>query len=102
MSKTQIIGWIATGATVGVLLAVLSLTDLRAALDSGEALPGLYHVVLCWPILLALIPWNPPHALFIGMIYFLNACTFAFLLLIIGSIIHSFSNRKSANAGGTQ
>ncbi|RSL18289.1 hypothetical protein EDE15_3851 [Edaphobacter aggregans] len=109
MTKAQI-GWITTGAVIGILLAIVAIGQVRADITSGEALPNPFDFLLCWPLILALVlPWSLPRALSYGIMGFLNASTFAMVFLAFGSLLQAifsatqaiFSRENTRIAGGS-
>ena len=87
MSNWKIIRWVEIGACVGALLAVIALTDAF-----GYHFLSVWHLsdrldfYLCWWIILGFAPWHAPVALFYIFVAFLNACTYALIFLIFGTI----------------
>jgi hypothetical protein len=103
MSRTRIAIWAASGALTGILFSLYVIAQIGDAYDEGGVyFPNLPHIALCWPILLAMSHWNAPRSLFLGVLYALNACTYAFLFLIIGMIHQTLSRGTTTTAGGPQ
>jgi len=90
------------GAILGIWITHFALNDLASAIDSGEALPGLYHFVLCWPLILVpFIPASTSRLTVQTAIYVFNSGTFVFLFLILGMMFDLiFRTRRTATAGG--
>ena len=88
----------AVGACVGILLTYRVIADLRAAVDAGGVgIPGIPHILACWPVLIAVIfPANLPNSVFYGLVAVLNAATFGFLFFSIANITRSVLSRVSA------
>jgi hypothetical protein len=106
MTKSQI-GWVIAGVAVGILLTIVAIAQVRADIDSGEALPNL----LCWPLILALVlPSSMPRSLSYGVMGVFNAGTFAIVFLIIGSSLQAVFSlarkivlaKEQKSAGGSQ
>jgi hypothetical protein len=104
MKAHRLTGWIVTaGAAIGLFFAYRVITDLRSAVDDGGAgIPGVTHIVLCWPVLLALIaPATLPRPIFYAIIALLNALTFPLFGFIFETILFSFSSRGEAATEAT-
>jgi hypothetical protein len=86
MSNVRISRWMATGACIGVLFAVLALTDARHLFPYTLMPSDRVDFYLCWWMVLEFASWNVPHVLTYTLIIFLNASTYALLFLIIGTI----------------
>jgi len=91
------------GAVIGVLFAYRVIADLRQAVDNGgTGIPGPGHILLCWPILLALVFASTlPNSLFYGLVGVLDAATFSLLFFVIANIVHLVISRDSAATEAT-
>ena len=85
MSNVRISRWMATGASIGVLFAILALTDARHLLPYSLMPSDRVDFYLCWWMILEFASWNVPRVLGYTLIILLNACTYALLFLIIGA-----------------
>jgi hypothetical protein len=110
MTKSQI-GWVIAGVAVGILLTIVAIAQVRADIDSGEALPNPFSFLLCWPLILALVlPSSMPRSLSYGVMGVFNAGTFAIVFLIIGSSLQAVFSlarkivlaKEQKSAGGSQ
>ena len=89
---------VTTGVIIGGLFAFRVIADLRQAVDEGGiGFPSPTHLLLCWPVLLALVlPASLPQPVFYGLIGLLNAATFSFLFFVIAYIVQFVISRDSA------
>jgi hypothetical protein len=91
-----------SGAITGALLAVFVMIDLRR-INTFGVFHGFADFVLCWPLMLAPLLLHMPFLLRFVLIALLNACTFAFLFVIICPITRQIVSRITiASAGGHQ
>jgi hypothetical protein len=91
------------GAIIGGLFAYRVIAGLRQAVDNGgTGIPDPSHILLCWPVLLALVfPSTLPVSLFYGLVGILDAATFSLLFFIIANIVHLVISRDSAATEAT-
>jgi hypothetical protein len=104
MSQMRIDRWNASGAAIGALLAVLVLVDERH-INTFSVFHGFADFFLCWPLMLTpvFLSLHLPRLLWFVLITFINACTFAFLFVIIRPTTRQILSRiTAANAGGHQ
>jgi hypothetical protein len=97
MKQKRITRWVTgVGAVVGTLLTWRVIADLRDAVDAGgTGIPGLAHIVFCWPVLLALVMLPKfPQPIFYSIIALANATTFAFIFFGMAKIVFLGSSRR--------
>ena len=82
--------WTATGAGVGILFAVIALTDIRRHLPRTIAPPDVIDFYFCYWLILGFAPWHHSLPLFYALVIALNACTFALVFCVIAIIVRLF------------
>ncbi len=78
--------WAATGAVVGVVLALLSVTDARNHLPESWHISDNIDYYICYWAILGFAHWRSDFT-FHAAVIFLNACTFALPFFLFGALV---------------